>query len=110
MKLHIMQFSTASYYFLAIREKYHLQHPILEHHSPNPSLTVKNSVSNPCTTIFNIRVLCFNLYELGYKVGRLKDSEYNSSKDSQNLICSLFLHAYDSDLRIVHLLKYKNNL
>jgi hypothetical protein len=53
-------------------KKYHLWHPILEHHSPNPSLTVKDSVSHPCTTIFNIRVLCFNLYELGYKVGRLK--------------------------------------
>ena len=62
MKLRIMQFCAASYYFLAPREKYHLWQLILEHNSAYPSLTVKDSVSHPCTTVFNIRVLCSNLY------------------------------------------------
>ena len=71
MKLHIMQFCPASCYFLAPREMYHLQHSILEHYSPNPSFTVRDSVSHTFT-IFNIRVLHFILYVLGYKVGRQK--------------------------------------
>jgi hypothetical protein len=85
MKLLILRFSPAFYYFFRNLSKYS-QHPVLKNHSLFSSLNVRDQISCPYKITGKIIVVYFNCYIVRQQMGR-QGSELNGSKHYPNFIC-----------------------